>query len=165
MTSIHHYTQFLLIEMESRELFAWVGLEPQSSQSLSGITGMSHHIRHSLCPHHHLFFGSTRVWTQGLGFARIEPHPRPSFFALVVFQIGSHAFAWISLKPWPSYFCPKNSWDYKHLPPCLLMFWDRVSLNSFLLRLMSYCGPLISASPSGWDLRHVPLYLASCVHF
>jgi hypothetical protein len=31
MTGAHHHTQLLWIEMGSQELFAWVGLEPQSS--------------------------------------------------------------------------------------------------------------------------------------
>jgi hypothetical protein len=30
-------------------------------------------------------------------------------FALVIFQIGSHAFAWAGLRPWSSYFCLPGS--------------------------------------------------------
>jgi hypothetical protein len=66
------------------------------------------------------FVGYTRNWTQGLMLASTLPlDPFPSSFCFfLVSQIGSCTFAWVSLRPWSSYFCLLNNWDYRSEPPC-----------------------------------------------
>jgi hypothetical protein len=107
-------------------------------------------VRNSLCNE------SIVVWAQGF---TLEPDLQ-SFFALLVFQIGSSIFAW----GWPQ-IAPllpvfSHSWDYRHEPPYLPCLWKRGVLSNFLPGLT-----LILSSPdfcllSCLDYWYVPPCLA-----
>jgi hypothetical protein len=66
-------------------------------------------------------------WTDALPF---KPHAPPALFAVIMLEIRSHAFAWVSLDLDPSYSLFSLDWDDRHTPLLLGFSVSFVKMSS-----------------------------------
>jgi hypothetical protein len=77
----------------------------------------------------------------------------PIPFALVIFQIGSHIFAWGQPQTGMHLLCLPHRWDDRHTPPCLHC-WLRLGLTNFLPGMVSKYNLPNLHLPCGWKYRY-----------
>jgi hypothetical protein len=99
---------------------------------------------------------NTGVWIHGLtllGRCSTTWATPPVFFALVIFEIRSHIYAWAGLDHDPSIYACCIGWDDRLMPPGPAFYWLGWNLMNFLPRLASNCNPPHLCLLSSQDYR------------